>query len=139
LPACPHCGGNDFVWTNAVRAGRFGRASVLLRSGRAVPLETRICRGCGHADLFVAEPGAVAPGDLWDEKPSTEVVSAPTPKEERLAPAAPAVPEPLAPVSPLAEAAAWSEVNEPAVPEKKRVNRRRAVAKKSAGPSLIHD
>ncbi len=53
-PVCSNCNGTDFVWANELKTGVTG-ASLSLRARGEVPLGTRICRTCGHADLFLRD------------------------------------------------------------------------------------
>jgi hypothetical protein len=58
-PTCTNCGSNDFVWANEVKTGGSGLmqgSGVLsLRPRGEIPLGTRICRSCGHAELFLRD------------------------------------------------------------------------------------
>ena len=99
MPVCSNCGGSDFVWAENLRTGTIGRGTLSLRSGGELAFGTRVCRGCGHADLFVKDPTILRQPHTW--KPGEFVpipARAPT-GDPRLAPAAapPPRPVPMAP------------------------------------------
>jgi hypothetical protein len=56
-PTCSNCGTNDFVWANELKTGTglAGTGTLSLRTRGEIPLGTRICRTCGHADLFLRD------------------------------------------------------------------------------------
>jgi hypothetical protein len=54
-PTCTNCGANDFLWANELKTGMTGGGSLSLRSRGEVPLGARICRQCGHAELFLRD------------------------------------------------------------------------------------
>jgi hypothetical protein len=145
-PVCTNCGGNEFVWAGELKTGgRFGQGPLSLRSGGELPLGTRICRGCGHADLFLRDvtilqaPHHWRPGEFVpisapasghhsrhsEPAPSTVVPArAPSPPapapEVALAPAPPPPPEPPAltpPLLPPPEPELPSILEEPLPPE----------------------
>ncbi len=97
MPVCSNCGGSDFVWAENVKTGGFGRTGLSLRSGGELALGTRVCRGCGHADLFVKDPTILRQPHTW--RPGEFVPIPPrsgtAPKPSN--PASPATPAPPAP------------------------------------------
>lgn len=53
-PTCTNCGGTEFVWADELKTGgTLARGPLSIRVGGELPLGTRICRACGHADLFL--------------------------------------------------------------------------------------
>jgi hypothetical protein len=95
MPVCSNCGGSDFVWAENLRTGTIGRGTLSLRSGGQLPLGTRICRGCGHADLFVKDPTILRQPHTW--RPGEFVAIPPrTPVEARPPAPAPSPPPVLA-------------------------------------------
>ncbi|HYK93390.1 MAG TPA: hypothetical protein VEY07_05035 [Thermoplasmata archaeon] len=56
-PTCTNCGGTDFVWANELKTGggMSGGGTLSLRPRGEIPLGTRICRACGHAELFLRD------------------------------------------------------------------------------------
>ncbi len=152
MAVCSNCGGSEFVWADAVRTGFVGRGKLALRSRGELALGTRICRTCGHADLFLRDPTILKEPHRWKEgefRPHVAHSTAPPPVAAAAFVAEP-VPTPVAvtaesppepvrapPTPPEAPAAATGE-SSPADP--KRVPRRRSPAKsKSSSPALIHD
>ena len=63
-PVCTNCNGTDFVWANELKTGMTG-ASLSLRTRGEIPLGTRICRTCGHADLFLRDISILHQPNLW--------------------------------------------------------------------------
>jgi hypothetical protein len=130
-PTCSNCGASDFVWANELKTGMTGGGTLSLRSRGEIPLGTRICRTCGHADLFLRDlavlhqPHTWRPGEFVPIVPKTPapkppVVHAhptPPPSHPPPPPAAPA-PAPYAltppPYAPLAAAPAVSGETEAA-------------------------
>ncbi len=55
-PVCSNCGANDFVWANELKTGSIGGGTLSLRSRGELSMGTRICKSCGHADLFLKDP-----------------------------------------------------------------------------------
>ncbi len=116
MPVCSNCGGNDFVWAENLKTGTIGRGTLSLRSGGELAIGTRVCRGCGHADLFVKDPTILRQPHTW--KPGEFVPITPRPASgPRPADPAPVmpVPTPTSPAPPSAPAPA-PEVGPPAAP-----------------------
>jgi hypothetical protein len=65
VAVCSNCGGNDFVWAENLKTGGIGRGGLSLRSGGELAIGTRVCRGCGHADLFVKDPTVLRQPHTW--------------------------------------------------------------------------
>jgi hypothetical protein len=85
-PICTNCQGTDFVWANELKTSTSvtGATSTLsLRPRGEIPIGTRICRSCGHAELFLRDPSILHRPHQW--KPG-EFVPIASPK--------PAVPAP---------------------------------------------
>ena len=109
MPVCSNCGGNDFVWAENLKTGTIGRGTLSLRSGGELALGTRVCRGCGHADLFVKDPTVLRQPHTW--RPGEFVPMPPR------APAAPARHEqPMRPPSPAPLPPAPEPTPSPAAP-----------------------
>jgi len=103
VPVCSNCGGSDFVWAENLRTGTIGRGTLSLRSGGELALGTRVCRGCGHADLFVKDPTILRQPHTW--RPGEFVPIPPRPTitlpSQPAAPTSPAPgPSPPAPAAP---------------------------------------
>jgi hypothetical protein len=64
-PTCSNCGANEFVWANELKTGMTGGGTLSLRSRGEVPLGTRICRTCGHADLFLRDLSILHQPHTW--------------------------------------------------------------------------
>jgi hypothetical protein len=96
-PTCSNCGASDFVWANELKTGSTmtGTSTLSLRAKGEIPLGTRICRGCGHADLFLRDISVLQRPHLW--KPGEFV---PIPSKPAAKPAA----EPVAPAPHAAHA-----------------------------------
>jgi len=62
-PTCSNCSGTEFVWANEVKTGTAGGLS--LRPKGEVPIGTRICKNCGHADLFLHDLDLLKKPHLW--------------------------------------------------------------------------
>ncbi len=62
-PTCTNCSGTEFVWANEVKTGTAGGLS--LRPKGEVPIGTRICKNCGHADLFLHDLELLKKPHLW--------------------------------------------------------------------------
>ncbi|MCI4362384.1 MAG: hypothetical protein L3J77_04235 [Thermoplasmata archaeon] len=92
-PTCSNCGASDFVWANELKTGSVGGGTLSLRSRGEIPLGTRICRVCGHADLFLRDLAILHQPHTW--RPGEFVPI--TPK--------PVAPKPTAPTHPHAHAA----------------------------------
>jgi hypothetical protein len=114
-PVCSNCGAGDFVWANDLKTGgAIGGGTLSLRSRGELSLGTRICRSCGHADLFLKDPSILhaphtwRPGEFVPIQTKTEPAThpghgshhatsptAPTPPSPT--PAEPILPQPLPP------------------------------------------
>ncbi|HEV2428670.1 MAG TPA: hypothetical protein VGV64_02340 [Thermoplasmata archaeon] len=100
MAVCSNCGASDFVWANRLGSGMTGGGGLSLRGRRDAELGTRICRSCGHADLFLRDlellrsPHRWKPGEFIpiNEKtvrrpaPPLAPTPAPTPAPETPAP-----------------------------------------------------
>src|SRR5580658_7414844 len=75
-PVCSNCGASDFVWANDLKTGSIGGGTLSLRSRGELSIGTRICRSCGHADLFLKDPSILKMPHTW--KPG-EFVPIPAP------------------------------------------------------------
>jgi hypothetical protein len=101
-PVCSNCSGTDFVWANELKTGMTGGGALSIRARGDLPLGTRICRSCGHADLFLRDISILHQPHLWrpgefipivaksSSKPVTHHALEPTP------PVAPPAPAPVA-------------------------------------------
>jgi hypothetical protein len=109
-PVCGNCGASDFVWVNDIKTGTLGGGTLSLRSRGELALGTRICRSCGHADLFLKDPSILRMPHTWkpgefvpipahpaNPGPATNPPAAPSPP-----PATPPPPPAPAPEPPLA-------------------------------------
>jgi hypothetical protein len=76
-PTCSNCGASDFVWANELKTGLTGGGTLSLRPRGEIPVGTRICRACGHADLFLRELGILHQPNLW--RPGEFIPIAPKP------------------------------------------------------------
>ena len=93
-PTCTNCNGTDFVWANELKTGMTGGGSLSLRARGEIPIGTRICRTCGHAELFLRDLSVLHQPHTWRQgefipipsKPKTEAA----PRHSTPAPAAPA-------------------------------------------------
>jgi hypothetical protein len=65
MPKCSNCGASDFVWASRVRSGLTGVGGLALRGRREGEIGTRVCRACGHADLFVRDLWLLQAPHLW--------------------------------------------------------------------------
>jgi len=132
-PLCSNCGGTEFVWANEVKTGSTG-GSLSLRAKGEVPIGTRICKGCGHADLFLhdlsilhkphlwmpgefypisgAKPAEPAPAPPAGPTPEPAPILAPAP-ELPVAPAPPPPPEPTPAPGPASPSMSSSETSAP--------------------------
>lgn len=93
-PICSNCGGNEFVWVNDLKTGTIGRGTLSIRSGGELSLGTRLCRGCGHADLFLKDPSILKMPHTWRPGEFVPIPARPA------APAPSHVPAPVAPAAP---------------------------------------
>ena len=111
-PVCTNCNGTDFVWANDLKTGAMG-AGLSLRSRGEVPLGARICRTCGHAELFLRDLSILHQPHTWRPGEFVPIVAKPAAKptehhhhaEPAPAPAptaAPAPPPPPPPPAPVA-------------------------------------
>lgn len=146
MPVCTNCGSEEFLWTDAVRTGSLTRSSLALRPGGELALGARLCRGCGHADLFVKDvailrdPQRWSPGEFVVVPPGTPSHLVPPPWLEPPPPPRPT--STAVSATPAERTAPGAEpVLEPApTAEPKRTPRRRSAPKaKGEGPPLIHD
>ena len=113
MPVCSNCGGSDFVWAENLRTGGLGRGGLSLRSGGELAIGTRVCRGCGHADLFVKDPTVLRQPHTW--KPGEFVPIPPrTPAPQRPGAAATEPPAPTAPGPSVSSAPSPASVTMPA-------------------------
>jgi hypothetical protein len=95
-PVCTNCGSTDFVWAGELKTGgRLSAGQLSLRHGGELPLGTRICRSCGHADLFLRDTRILQAPHEW--KPGEFV---PIRTQPAAAPSTPAPPSPSSPQSP---------------------------------------
>ena len=160
VPVCSNCGSSDFVWADNLRTGTIGRGTLSLRSGGELPLGTRVCRGCGHADLFLKDMNVLRQPHTWrpgefvpipsKPAPPPAAPAAPAPVVARVPPppAAPAAPGPEPSAAPIAEPTpepaaaaptASAPAEEPAAEAPKRTGRKKSSKTKTAAPSVIHD
>jgi len=111
-PVCVNCGASDFVWVNDIKTGSIGGGTLSLRSRGELALGTRICRSCGHADLFLKDPAILRMPHTWrpgefipiPARPPSPPAShpAPTPTPAPPASAAPSSPVATPPAQPVA-------------------------------------
>jgi hypothetical protein len=113
-PVCVNCGASDFVWVNDIKTGSIGGGTLSLRSRGELALGTRICRSCGHADLFLKDPTILRMPHTWrpgefvpiparaPSPPANHPPAAPTPApaSPRAATAPPSPPIPTGPAPP---------------------------------------
>ncbi|HTZ61245.1 MAG TPA: hypothetical protein VMC82_01175 [Thermoplasmata archaeon] len=64
-PVCSNCGASDFVWANELKTGSIGGGTLSLRSRGELAMGTRICKACGHADLFLKDPSILRQPHTW--------------------------------------------------------------------------
>jgi len=76
-PVCSNCGASDFVWANELKTGGIGGGSLSLRSRGELSLGTRICRSCGHADLFLKDPSVLRMPHTWKPGEFTPITPKP--------------------------------------------------------------
>lgn len=144
-PKCSNCGGVEFVWANEIKTGH-ASGGLSLRPQGEVPIGTRICKNCGHADLFLHnldllnKPHLWKPGEFFpisgmkSVEPTPALApalapAAPAPAPDVAPPAAPApVDPPVAPTPEPVAAAAPTEVAEASGGRASRGSRRRARA-----------
>ena len=100
VPVCSNCGGSDFVWADTLKTGTIGRGALSLRAGGELSLGTRVCRGCGHADLFVKDPTILRQPHTWRPGEFVPIPPRPGTAPRPTSPPAPA-PVPASPPPPL--------------------------------------
>ena len=102
-PVCTNCNGTDFVWANDLKTGAMG-AGLSLRSRGEVPLGARICRTCGHAELFLRDLSILHQPHTWRPGEFVPIVTKPAAKapehHHHAEPAPPPAPAPNAPAAP---------------------------------------
>jgi len=101
VPVCSNCGGSDFVWADTLKTGTIGRGALSLRAGGELALGTRVCRGCGHADLFVKDPTILRQPHTWRPGEFVPIPPRPGTAPRPNSPPAPA-PLPASPSQPVA-------------------------------------
>ncbi len=111
MAVCSNCGANDFVWAENLKTGTIGRGILSLRSGGDLSLGTRVCRGCGHADLFVKDPTVLRQPHTW--RPGEFV---PIPQRAAMGARAPAPSAEAGPASPAAAPTVSSPTLAPSPP-----------------------
>ena len=79
-PVCSNCNGTDFVWSNELKTGMTGGGTLSLRARGEIPLGTRICRTCGHADLFLRDISILHQQHNWRPGEFIPIVSKPVVK-----------------------------------------------------------
>ncbi|HUJ78230.1 MAG TPA: hypothetical protein VLX64_04395 [Thermoplasmata archaeon] len=108
-PTCTNCNGTDFVWVNELKTGGVtGTGSLSLRPRGEIPLGTRICKTCGHAELFLRDVSILHSPHLWRPSEFIPIPGRPKPPATLVhhahaaepAPSAPAPMEPMAPPPP---------------------------------------
>jgi len=98
-PVCSNCNGTDFVWANELKTGITG-ASLSLRARGEVPLGTRICRTCGHADLFLRDISILHQPHNWRPGEFVPIVAKPSTKPSHASHAGASPPPPPPPSAP---------------------------------------
>ncbi|MFY9717017.1 MAG: hypothetical protein WAK40_03665 [Thermoplasmata archaeon] len=98
-PVCSNCNASDFVWVNELRTGTMGGGSLSIRSRGELSLGTRLCRNCGHADLFLKDPSVLRMPHTWRPGEFVPIPTKPAPAAPALPPSAPPSP-PVAPAPP---------------------------------------
>ena len=106
-PVCSNCSGTDVVWSNELKTGMTGGGTLSLRARGEIPLGTRICRTCGHADLFLRDISILHQPHNWRAGEFIPIVSKPVAKPAghhagtgHVAPTVPATPAPIATPAP---------------------------------------
>lgn len=99
-PVCSNCGASDFVWANDLKTGGLGGGSLSLRSRGELSLGTRICRSCGHADLFLKDPAILRMPHTWRPGEFTPITPRPAAAPPHHAAAAPTTSPTAAPMPP---------------------------------------
>ena len=100
MVGCSNCGGSDFVWAGRVRSGLTGAGRLALRGRGEAEFGTRICRTCGHADLFVRDLALVRSPHRWKPGEFGPVPDEIAPRRPMATPPATA-PIPSTPVAPV--------------------------------------
>ncbi|MGA9044251.1 MAG: hypothetical protein WB531_05215, partial [Thermoplasmata archaeon] len=77
-PVCSNCGATDFVWANDLKTGGLGGGSLSLRARGELSLGTRVCRACGHADLFLKDPSILRMPHTWKPGEFTPITPRPS-------------------------------------------------------------
>ena len=92
-PVCTNCNGTDFVWANDLKTGTMG-AGLSLRTRGEIPLGARICRTCGHAELFLRDLTVLHQPHTWRPGEFVPIVTKPIAKapEHHHSAAAPSAP-----------------------------------------------
>jgi hypothetical protein len=116
-PTCSNCGANDFVWANELKTGMTGGGTLSLRSRGEIPFGTRICRTCGHADLFLRDLAILRQPHNWRPGEFVPITPKPAPAKPPAAhahpPPAPAPPPPPPEAPPPAPYALTAPPNAP--------------------------
>ena len=102
-PVCSNCNSTDFVWANELKTGMTGGGSLSIRARGDLPLGTRICRTCGHADLFLRDISILHQPHLWRPGEFIPIVAKTATKPPTHS--TPATPAPVAAPAPPAAAA----------------------------------
>jgi hypothetical protein len=76
---CSNCGASDFVWANDIKTGGIGGGTLSLRSRGELSMGTRICKACGHADLFLKDPSVLRMPHTWRPGEFVPIPSNPAP------------------------------------------------------------
>jgi hypothetical protein len=104
-PICSNCGGTDFLWASELKTGgRLGGGPLSLRAAGELTLGTRICRTCGHADLFLKDVKILHTPQAWRPHEFVPIVShaaAPPPRAIFAAGRLPVPAEASAPAAPV--------------------------------------
>jgi hypothetical protein len=101
-PVCSNCGANDFVWANELKTGSIGGGTLSLRSRGELSMGTRICKSCGHADLFLKDPSILRQPHTWRPGEFVPIPAPPAPAAHHShhTESAPVMPAPTAPITP---------------------------------------
>lgn len=92
MVTCTNCGASDFVWSDGLRAGLTGAGGLTLRGRKEAGLGVRICRSCGHADLFLRDTTLMRSPHLWREGEFVPITIPARPKARPSPSPSPAVP-----------------------------------------------
>ena len=121
-PVCSNCGANDFVWANDLKTGGSLSAGTLsLRPKGELSMGTRICKSCGHADLFLKDPAILKAPHTWRPGefvpiPPTQPTSHHHAHKDAESPAAAPMPPPPTPMDPGAPPAPAPSLTPPPPP-----------------------